>query len=171
VVKAAKVQKPLFYASPEVINQAAAAREAGRLSTGTACENILSFPKYNHYTSGTYSSADSSSSSSSSSTTSSSSSSSVSSIDNFNKLINNDYYPFHPTSNRLTSDSGCGCGKKSSSESLEIHDLLSHNVQGKVVPRYFILFYIIFYIILFIVIAIIFNANTLYFQQKKKNLI
>jgi hypothetical protein len=140
VVKAAKVQKPLFYASPEVINQAAAAREAGRLSTGTACENVLSFPKYDHYASGTYSSAGSSSSSSSSSSSaSSSSSSSVSSIDNFNKLIGNSYYPFYPTSDRLISDSDCGCGKKSSSESLEIHDLLSHNVQGKVVPRYFIL--------------------------------
>jgi len=144
VVKAAKMQKPLFYASPEAINQAAAAREAGRLSAGTACENMLSFPKYNHYATGIYNSASissSSSSSSSSNSASSSSSSSVSSIDNLNKLIDRDsnYYFFYPTADRLTLDSGCECGKKSSSESLEIHDLLSHNIQGKVVPRYFIL--------------------------------
>ncbi|EZA47588.1 hypothetical protein X777_15655 [Ooceraea biroi] len=138
VVKAAKVQKPLFYASPEAINQAAAAREIGmrRFSAGPVCGNVVSFPKYNRYTSGTYSTSTSSGSSSASSGSISSSASSVGSFGEPFGGSNGFRYSFYPsTSNRLI-DSGCGCGKKSTSESLETRDLLSHNIHGKVVPSF-----------------------------------
>lgn len=130
VVKAAKVQKPLLYASPEAINEAAAAREAvGRLSVGTdqwQLKSMTSFPK--PYAS--ESSAFSSSSSSSSGGGSFSSSSSSSSVE----LIGGSkaYSPFKPVSGRVTSN--CGCGKTSGS--LQVRDLLSSNIEGKVVPRY-----------------------------------
>ncbi|XP_071641920.1 uncharacterized protein [Temnothorax longispinosus] len=119
VVKAAKVQKPLLYASPEAINEAAVAREAvGRLS-------VESFPKYKSYASGgTFSG--------SSSGSSFSSSSSSSSVGVLGGLIGGSkaYSLFSP--DKVTSS--CGCGK--TSESLQIRDILSSNVEGKVVPSF-----------------------------------
>lgn len=128
-MKAAKVRKPLLYASPEAINEAAVARAAvGRLPVS----------------SGTFSSS-SSSSSSGSSFTSSSSASSSSSVGLIGGLIGRSkaYSPFKylgRVPGKVTSS--CGCGK--TSESLQVHDLLSSNVEGKVVPRYILirLFYI-----------------------------
>jgi len=141
VVKAAKVQKPLFYASPEAINEAAVAREAvGRLSVGTdrwQSGSVTSPPKYKPYTSGSSSSSSSSSTTTSSSSSSSSSSSFSSSVGTIGGSIgrSNAYSPYNSVSGKVTSN--CGCGK--TSESLEVRDLLASNIQGKVVPRYFTL--------------------------------
>ncbi|KYN03537.1 hypothetical protein ALC62_05664 [Cyphomyrmex costatus] len=119
VVKSAKVRKPLFYASPEAINEAAAAREAvGRLSVGSGPWQSES---KSYTTSGAFSS-----SSSSSSSRSSSSGGSLG-VGNARSL------PFNFVSDRVTSS--CGCGK-GTSESLEVRDLLSSNVEGKVVPSF-----------------------------------
>lgn len=124
-MKAAKVQKPLLYASPEAINEAAAAREAvGRLGTDRwQSESVASFPKYKPYASETFSSIGGGSSSFSSS------SSSVGLVGGLKA-----YSPFNPVSGRVTSS--CGCGK--TSESLQVRDLLSSKIEGKVVPRYVI---------------------------------
>ncbi|XP_011874793.1 PREDICTED: uncharacterized protein LOC105565862 [Vollenhovia emeryi] len=136
VVKAAKVQKPLFYASPEAINEAAVAREAvGRLSVGMGGWQTESVPSFTTRPcdSGAFSSS-SSSSSSSGSFSSSSSSSSSSSVGFRGGLIGRKAYsPFRPVaSGRVASN--CGCDK--TSESLQVRDLLSSNVEGKVVPSF-----------------------------------
>lgn len=124
MVKAAKVQKPLFYASPEAINEAAVARQVGRLSVGSGSGAFSS------------SSSISSSSGSSFSSSSSASSSSSSSVGVLGGLIGRSkaYSTFNSVPGKVTSS--CGCGK--TSESLQVRDLLSSNVEGKVVPRYLI---------------------------------
>lgn len=133
VVKAAKVQKPLLFASPEAINEAAAAREAvGRLGTDQwQSESVPSFPKYKPYGSEAFSSSSSSSSIGSGFSSSSSSSSSVGLI-----AGSRTYSPFNSISGKVTSS--CGCGKTSGS--LQVRDLLSSKIEGKVVPRYVIHF-------------------------------
>ncbi|XP_012215838.2 uncharacterized protein [Linepithema humile] len=129
VVKAAKVQKPLLYASPEAINEAAKAR-AG-------------LSRYNVYQGCGAGKSSSSSSSSNTgyksiSSSSSSSASAISSIGIQGGLSSGSsrlQSPLYSVSGRQTvSDSGCGCGKKSGS--LAVHDLLSSDTHGAVVPNF-----------------------------------
>lgn len=113
VVKAAKVQKPLFYASPEAIVEAAAARQA--------VGSVASLSNSNKPCgSGSFSS--------------SSSLSSVGLIGGSKASSRAKLIPFTSVSGRLGAN--CGCGK--TSESLQVRDLLTSNVEGKVVPRYLI---------------------------------
>ncbi|XP_029169245.1 putative GPI-anchored protein pfl2 [Nylanderia fulva] len=132
VVKAAKVQKPLVYASPEAINEAALVREAaGRLSLGSKSHsNVIS--GCSPQNSGIISTS-SSSSSSSSNRYSTSSSSASSSVGLLGGLIGG-YSPLNPILNGASSGSGCGCGKKS--EPLETSDLLSSNTDKQIVPSF-----------------------------------
>ncbi|XP_072755735.1 uncharacterized protein [Anoplolepis gracilipes] len=100
VVKAVKVQKPLVYASPQAINEAAIARSNSK-------------SKY---------------------TSSSSSSCSSSSVGFLGKLIGGSYSSFKPVSGGSSSNSGCGCGKKS--EPLEVRDLLFTDPNKQIVPSF-----------------------------------
>lgn len=125
MVKAARVEKPLYRASAEAINEAAVAREvAQRLSIGTVPGGVASFPTYSSY-------GDASGSISHSS----SSSSSLSSVGLLGKLIGGSghHQGHHYNLHGLSSGTGCGCGRKST---LRAHDILSHNTHGKIVPRY-----------------------------------
>lgn len=135
-MKAAKVQKPLYHATPEAINEAATAREVAELvSTKTFPERVVPFPQYSQ-TSKLYGIGGGIGHSSSSS--SSSSKSSSSSINLLGGSIGGGLSSFYPFLKTSTYDSGCGCGSKSKM-SLELDDLLSSNTQGKVVPRYLVL--------------------------------
>ncbi|KAL0122415.1 hypothetical protein PUN28_007264 [Cardiocondyla obscurior] len=124
MVKAAKKQKPLYFATPEAINEAAVAREAvGRLSLGTNRQSgsVTSFPNYKAQASRTFSS-------------SSGSFSSSSSAGRVGGLIGRSqaYLPYNFAADKVTSS--CGCGKQS--QSLRARDLLSSNVEGKIVPSF-----------------------------------
>lgn len=137
MVKAAKVQKPLYYATPEAINEAATAREVAQLmSSKTFPGNVAPFPQYSQ-TNGLYGVGSDASHSSSSSSYSSSASSS-SSADLFGGSVKGDFSRFYPFSQRHTHNSGCGCGSKSK-VSLELSEPLLSNTQRKVAPRYLIL--------------------------------
>lgn len=127
MVKAAKVQKQLVFASPEVINAAAAARkQAGSFSVGTGSAAHNANSGYVSHANRVIST---------SSSLSSSGPPLVSSTGIFGKLVSGNSSPFYSVSS-VSSGSGCGCGKKP--EPLEARDLLSPDPNKQIVPRYFI---------------------------------
>ncbi|XP_014469798.1 PREDICTED: uncharacterized protein LOC106741898 [Dinoponera quadriceps] len=127
VVKAAKVQKPLYHATPEAINEAAAVRESG--STTTFPGNVVPFSQYSQ-TSRLYG-VSSGISHSSSSSSSSSSASSSSTVNFLGGSVGRDLSSFDPFARKY--ESGCGCGSKSK---VELNSLLSSNTQAQIVPRF-----------------------------------
>ncbi|XP_011136203.1 uncharacterized protein LOC105181254 [Harpegnathos saltator] len=135
VVKAARVPKPLYQATPEAINEAATARKVAQLiSAKTYPGSAVSFSPSSQ-TRRSYDIRSGISHSSSSSSSSSSSAGSSSSVNLLRGPIDGGLGSVYPYSQRSTYNPGCGCGSQSKM-SLELNDLLSSDTEGQVVPRF-----------------------------------
>lgn len=136
VVKAAQLPKPTYYASPQQISDAAAARHSISMSTSqsSSSSNVQINSNSNAYSS---SGSSSDSNSETHGNSNSNSCSSSSSSDTSGSIV---IYDNGATSSDTAtqSQSGCGCSKQNI-ETLEIDDSQSSN--GEIVPRYLVNFY------------------------------